>query len=190
MNPTMRDPRAWVEVTPDYTNLASDRSPTNYVRAMEQFQVLTNPRYVRGHDGNPANGEETYCNIYLWDVTKALDCEVAHWVDPATGVEVPMGKGKELNANGVCDWFTAHGLAFNWMRCGSTMATSRASSGYPTVVLWKNLRGIGHVAMVMPSPDPRQVRISQAGAHNLFNVDITKGFGGINQGLLMFYTHD
>lgn len=187
MNPTMSDTRGWVEVTPDYTNLPSDRSPANYVKALEQFKVLTNPRYVP-RDVTGDGKAETFCNIFLWDATKALSCEVAHWIDPSTGVEVPMGKGKELSANGVCEWFTNHGLTHGWMLCDRLMATSRASRGFPTVVLWRNPSGIGHVAMVMPSPDPRQVRIAQAGAQNLFDVDILKGFG--NVGPLRFYTHD
>lgn len=186
MNPTMKDPRAWIEVTPDLINTPDNRSAENYLRTLKQFEVETNPRYVRGHDGNPANGQETYCNIFLWDATKAMSCEVPHWVDPATGVEVPMGKGKELSANGVCDWFTTHGLKFDWMMCGRKKAMERATRGFPTVVLWKNPGGIGHVAMVLPGMD--FTHIAQAGASNFFDDRLEKGFGGV--GPLMFYTHD
>jgi hypothetical protein len=186
MNSTMKDPRAWVEVTPDIVNTAQNRAAALYVEAAKQFEVETNPRYVRGHDGNPANGQETYCNIYLWDVTKAMSCEVPHWVDPATGVEVPMGKGKELSANGVCDWFDVHALSHGWMMCGRSQAMSRASSGYPTVVVWKNPGGIGHVAVVLPGAD--FTHIAQAGAVNFFNDRLERGFGKV--GPLKFYTHD
>lgn len=186
MNPSMKDPRAWVEVTPDYTNTPDQRSPDNYRKAAAQFEVETNPRYVRGHDGNPANGQETYCNIYLWDVSKAMSCEIPHWVDPATGVEVPMGKGKELSANGVCDWFATHGLKFDWMMCSQGKARARASLGYPTVVLWKNPGGIGHVGVVLPGTD--FTHLAQAGANNFFDKDLVKGFGSVSP--LVFYTHD
>lgn len=186
MNNTMKDPRAWVEVTPDLINTPNMRSPDNYLAALRQFEVETNPRYVRGHDNDPKNGEETYCNIFLWDVTKAMSCEVPHWIDPATGVECPMGKGAELSANGVCDWFSSHALSNGWMECGEIKARARASSGFPTVVLWKNIRGIGHVGMVLPGAD--FTHIAQAGANNFFDVNLVKGFGGVKP--LRFYTHD
>lgn len=185
MNPSMKNPNAWEEVTPDIVNKLSDRSPANYIAAAKQFEVETNPRYVRGH-ANPGVSKETYCNIYLWDVTLAMSCEVAHWVDPATGVEVPKGKGVELSANGVCDWFSTHALKFGWMQCGKDKAMERASTGRPTVVLWKNPGGIGHVAVVLPGTD--FVHIAQAGANNFFDQALVKGFG--NVGPLVYYTHD
>ena len=186
MNDSMKDPRSWMEVTPDLTNIQGQRAPEKYVAVAKQFEVETNPRYVRGHDGNPANGQETYCNIYLWDTTKAMGCEVPHWVDPATGVEVPMGKGKELSANGVCDWFQLHAMDAHWMQCGPTKAMLRASQGFPTVVIWKNPGGIGHVAMVLPGVD--FIHIAQAGASNFFDKSLATGFGSVSP--LMFYTHD
>jgi hypothetical protein len=115
-----------------------------------------------------------------------MSCEVPHWVDPATGVEVPMGKGKELSANGVCDWFVQHGMDFDWMLCSRKKAMSRATLGYPTVVLWKNATGIGHVAMVLPGVD--FTHIAQAGGTNFFDDKLEKGFG--NVGPLLFYSHD
>ncbi len=184
MNDSMKNPHAWEEVTPSLIITLDKRSPENYIAAAKQFEVETNPRYVRGH-ANPGVGKETYCNIYLWDVTKAMSCEVAHWVDPATGVEVPMGKGVELSANGVCDWFTTHAMEFGWMQCGKQKATLRASLGLPTVVLWKNTGGIGHVAMVLPGLD--FVHIAQAGASNFFDGNLTKSFGNLP---VIFFTHD
>jgi hypothetical protein len=185
MNPTMKNPRAWEEVTPDTVVPLSDRSPANYLTAVKQFEVETNPRYLRGHM-TPGVGKETYCNIFLWDVTIAMSCEVAHWVDPATGVEVPKGKGVELSANGVCDWFWIHALKSGWMQCGKKKAMERASQGLPTVVLWKNPGGIGHVAVVLPGLD--FCHIAQAGTANFFDKSLEKGFGNI--GPLAFYTHD
>lgn len=182
MNNSMKDPRMEMEVIPDITNLEGQRSALNYIAAVNQFEVETNPRYVRGHLG----GRETYCNIYLWDVTKAMGCEIPHWIDPATGVKVLVGKGKEQVANGICDWMQTHGLTVGWMQCGKKKATERASKGFPTVVLWKNQGGIGHVAMILPGID--FVHIAQAGGSNFFDKDIIKGFG--NLGPLLFYTHD
>lgn len=185
MNPSMQNPNAWEEVNPDVINTPDKRSPEAYLAAAKQFQVESNPRYARGH-ANPGVGKETYCNIFLWDVTKAMSCEVAHWVDPATGVEVPMGKGVELSANGVCDWFARHGLDFDWMQCSKKKAMDRASKGFPTVVTWNNPGGIGHVAVILPGTD--FCHIAQSGATNFFDANIAKGFGSIPN--LVFYTHD
>ncbi len=182
MNSSMKNPAAWEEVTPDISNLPGQRTPTAYINTVKQFEVETNPRYAKGH----SSGEETYCNIFLWDVTKAMNCEVPHWVDPSTGVEVPIGKGKELSANGVCDWFTTHALKYDWMKCGKKKAMDRASNGFPTVVLWRNLRGIGHVAIVLPGMD--YMHIAQAGGSNFFDKNIITGFGNLEP--LLFYTHD
>lgn len=188
MNPSMKNPNAWVEANPDFINGPEDRAAVNYVVAAKQFDVENNPRYVKGHDGNPNNGLETYCNIFLWDVTKAMSVEVPHWVDPATGIEVPMGKGKELSANGICDWFEAHGMTFGWMKCGEKQARKRATAGFPTVGLWKNPGGIGHVVMVLPGTD--FTHVAQAGGTNFFDQDIVKGYGPELSKKVTFYTHD
>lgn len=182
MNESMKEPRAWIESNPDITNAQGQRSAEAYKSVVKQFQVETNPRYVKGHSG----GKETYCNILLWDATKAMGCEVPHWVDEATGVEVPMGKGQELSANGVCTWFSTHALKFGWMQCSKQKAMERATAGFPTVVLWRNAGGIGHVAMVLPGTD--FTHIAQAGSNNFFDQDLIKGFGSV--GPLMFFTHD
>lgn len=185
MNPSMSDTKAWKEVVPDYVNKAQDRSAENLLKAAKQFEVATNPRYVKGHDGVASNGIETYCNVYLWDVTIALDCEIPHWVDLSTGVKAAMGKGAELSANGVCKWLSTHGLDYDWMQCGENMARARASKGFPTVAVWQNASGIGHVAIVLPSF--KETRIAQAGGVNFFDDVITKGFGSYKP---LFYTHD
>lgn len=186
MNDTMKDPRAWVEVTPDLINTDQQRSAAAMHDTAKQFEVATNPRYVKGHDGNPANGQETYCNIFLWDFTKAMSCEIPHWVDPATGVEVPMGKGKELSANGVCDWMATHGLGNGWMVCSEKQARKRASNGFPTVACWKNPGGIGHVGGILPGFD--FTHLVQAGGSNFFDKPFKDGFGSVTG--TVFYTHD
>lgn len=171
---------AWKEVTPDIVNTPDNRGASAYLAAVKQFDVEHHPRYKRNEHG------ATMCNIFLWDATKATSCEIPHWVDPATGVEVPMGKGKELSANGVCDWLGVHGIEHGWMQCGELQARSRASAGYPTVVAWKNPGGIGHVGMILPGAD--FTHLAQAGASNFFDKPLASGFGSVRP--LFFYTHD
>jgi len=181
----LRNPDAWVPCIPSITNTASQRSAVNYVAVAKQFDVENNPRYARGH-AKPGVGRETYCNIFLWDVTLAMGCEIPHWIDPATFVSVPMGKGREQDANTVCDWMAQHSLSNGWMVCGEKQARLRASGGFPTVVAWKNPGGIGHVAVILPGSD--FTHIAQSGGTNFFDGDIHKGFGAL--GPLVFYTHD
>ena len=191
MNDSMKNTNAWQAVTPDITYIQASRlyhpddnteRAKQYLAVAAQFDVENNPRYVRGHAG----GRETYCNIFMCDVLLALGLPPSHWVDPATGVPAPVGKGIELNANACAKWFDDHGLAFEWMLCSEIQARKRATMGYPTVVVWANPGGIGHVAVVLPGTD--FTHTAQAGADNFFNGNLRGGFGGV--GPLKFWTHD
>ena len=71
------------------------------------------------------------------------------------------------------------------MLCGNRQARVRASAGYPTVTIWKNPTGIGHVAVVLPGMD--FIHIAQAGGSNFFDRNIINGFGNLP---VAFYTHD
>lgn len=173
---------AWKEVTPGLLNLEGARDPKLYVEVIKQFDVVNNPRYKPGKLGKG----ETYCNIFMWDCTKALGCEVPHWVDTLNN-RTNVGKGKELNANATFDWLGGKGFNdLGWMIVSDKTAIKRANLGFPTLVIWKNVSGIGHVAMVMPSTG--LPRISQAGRKNLFDVDLTSGFGHIQP--LKYFTHE
>jgi len=171
---------AWVEITPTVTSLSSNRSPDLYTQVCKQFDVGHSPRYQRNVKGF------TMCNIFLWDVTVAMHCEIPHWVDPTTGSKTLQGKGAELSANGVCDWLATHASKFGWALCNEARAMDRATQGFPTCVVWKNPGGIGHVAVVLPGTD--YCHIAQAGGTNFFDQPLVKGFGGIPN--LLFYTHD
>lgn len=173
---------AWKESVPSVVNAPGARHANAYVDVVKQFDVVNNPRYKPSKLGFG----ETYCNIFCWDVTFALGCEIPHWVDPF-GNRVAVGKGKELNANATFDWLGAKGFNdLGWMVVSEKTAINRASFGFPTVVIWKNPGGIGHVAIVMPSTGAAM--ISQAGKNNLYNAALTSGFGHIQP--LKFATHE
>ena len=159
---------AWLPTSPTMTNGPGDRNPDKYLAIIRQFDIVGNPRYT------PRNGT-TFCNIFLWDVTKAMGAEIPHWV--INGVPDSTRKGKELNANAVCDWLnTAPGKNQGWVPCSAGEAVANAKLGCPAIVTWKNPTGIGHVGVVIPSLFPG-VRIAQAGGTNFFDGDVTKGFG-------------
>jgi hypothetical protein len=141
---------------------AARRSAALYDDVLNQFAVGVNPRYAH------KNGA-TFCNIFVWDVTRAMGAEIPHWVDPQGNPTLHL-HGNELSANGVCAWLHAHGARFGWGRVTLAEGIERANRGCPVVVAWNNTRprGIGHVAMVRPgAPSPQSGPwMAQAGRKN------------------------
>lgn len=152
--------RAWEPVNAPLRSNSSNRSATRYADVINQFAVGRNPRYA------PRNGN-TYCNIFVWDVTRAMGAELPHWVN-----------GRELDANSVNRWLHQSGGANGWRRVDARTAQAYANAGRPSVASWRNPAGIGHIAMVRPgqitSAGPAA---AQAGARNFNNGHIANGFG-------------
>ena len=152
----------WVPVNGQITNSIDDRDPDKYDQIIEQFQVETNIRYVKNQQGK----DETYCNIFVWDVTRAMNAEIPHWVD-LKGRPVGLLEGNELNANMVVDWLNNNGEIYGWIEISAQIAQEKANQGKPTVVVWKNPSGIGHVAVVRPGEITSEgPTIAQAGWYN------------------------
>lgn len=159
------------------------RNAKVYNDVVRQFRVKTNARYqpgVRRQDGQRL----TFCNIFLWDFTRAMKCEIPHWVSPEGGI-APVGKGKELTANGVVTWLHEHGKDWGWEPCSEASARSKTLMGIPCVAVWQNHTSIGHVAVVVPAGYDITY-IAQAGASNFEFEPIRKGFGNIKP---EFWTH-
>lgn len=162
---TLDEARQWVDYRAPLTNAPGNRSPEALRAVLEQFRVETALRYK-------ARAPFTYCNIFVSDATRALGCEIPHWLDKPR---------RELNANGICDWLEA---STDWRELGARDAIVEASTGYPVVLAWRNPdpRRSGHVAMMLPDGT-----IAQAGKRNLFGAEIEAGFGRLAP---LFYTHD
>lgn len=180
--------RPWHPVTPVIASGPMDRSPGRLERVLRQFQVETNPRYRRNQQGH----DETYCNIYLWDSTRALGCEIPHVVNDR-GESVPLGQGRELDANAVVRWMRQHGPSNGWRRLpGPVAALEWANLGRPVVALWEAVARpfIGHVAMVRPGTmhPTKGVPIAQAGATNCDDGYLVDGFGA--RGPIEYWAHD
>lgn len=172
---------AWLPYPLSVTSREGSRSAASTINVIRQFQVASNPRYT------PRNGV-TFCNIFVWDFTRAMGCEIPHWVGPL-GLPVPVGKGSELSANATVQWIATTGPSQGWQRVTELTARARAAQGYPTVVLWPNVGGIGHVAVVYPAGYAATM-IAQAGATNFENGALSKGFGSRKEPLLQFWTHE
>ena len=182
----IREPRQGIPVDAPLQSRPGARGATELRKVAEQFDVLTNPRYHPPGDGR------TWCNIFAGDVTRAMGCEVPHWVRADGTPALPGAPGAhELNANAVCDWLRSpvavapagHG----WSLVGAGDANAAAARGECVVVSWQNpvASRPGHVAILLPPVDGQQ-RIAQAGASNYFDVPLARGFGSLP---VKFYRH-
>ncbi len=151
---------AWNPVNAPIQSTPGNRSVTRYNDVINQFAVGVNPRYAR-RDGN------TYCNIFVWDVTKAMGAEIPHW-----------WQGRELNANATNDWLHQNGAAHGWRKVSAAEAQAYANQGKPAVASWKNPGGIGHIGMVRPGEiTAGGPALAQAGASNFNRGHVADGFG-------------
>ncbi|EGO62372.1 hypothetical protein, partial [Acetonema longum] len=151
-NVTIRD--AWLPTDPIYTNSEGNRSRENYILGIEQFNVTSNDRYTPYKLGKG----DTYCNIYVSDVTQAMGAPIPHWVNQDLEPQfMPIGLNSderiewmeardELNAYGVINWLQVKGPANGWQRVDGMTAQDRANKGYPTVAT-----SPGHVMIVRPA---------------------------------------
>lgn len=152
----------WRPTTPAIVSSEHDRSAERYRAVLDQFDVEKAERYRPGRDGY------TYCNIYVWDVTRAMGAELPYYVHPETGapMEYPDVKGSLYNGAKAMDkWLRTHGKYFGWREVTPEEAQMQANMGKPVVTAAGD---VGHVQMVCPSKDGgfdpiRGVTIAQAG---------------------------
>jgi hypothetical protein len=160
--PGTAETRRSFPTNPPRTNAPGARSAATYDAVLDQFAVDVNPRYAI------RNGA-TFCNIFVWDVTRAMGAEVPHWVD-RNGDPTPHNSklGNELNANAVNRWLHEHGARYGWQQVDLRTAVAHANQGRPVVASHNNVGGIGHVAMVRPGNiDPSYGPLmAQAGSTN------------------------
>jgi hypothetical protein len=154
-------------------------------RVVEQFRVEEHPRYRPREVPDDVSGvrrQVTFCNVFVWDVTRALACEVPHWWP--TG-----GTLRELSANRVVDWLGQHGLRHGWEKSDSGRAALAAAKGEPALVGWRNpAGGHGHIAVVMPPrPGEAEVMVAQAGAKCSERLPMSLAFGRLEP--LHWWTH-
>lgn len=155
-------------VNPFVTSSASNRSAGLYRKVIDQFNVETNPRY----EVNKKGRGDTYCNIFMWDVTRAMGAEIPHYVDADTREPryYPDVKGaRELNANSIYEWLAEKGAQYGWKEVTPEVAQQLANQGKPVVTAKRNYSGKGHVQVVCPSYEggynpTTGVTVAQAGS--------------------------
>ena len=175
------DTRAWLPVDAPRTNQMGNRSAAEYNAVLDQFGVANNPRYAR-RNGN------TYCNIFVWDATRAMGAEIPHWVDQqGRPAEVGARGAWEMDANDTHRWLENQGRSQGWRKVSAAEAQRMATTGRPVVASWRNPGGIGHIAMVRPGEG--QMQIAQAGARNFNQGSLSRGFGNAARAT-EFFVHD
>ncbi len=164
--------RAWIPVDAPLQNQSGDRNANRYDQVLNQFGVGSNPRY-RPRGGN------TYCNIFVWDATRAMGAEIPHWVDQSgRPARVGAPGAWEMDANDTNRWLNNQGAGAGWRRVSAAQAQAHANTGAPSVVSWKNPGGIGHIGMVRPGQlTDRGPAMAQAGSRNFNNGHVADGFG-------------
>ncbi len=135
------------------TKACLPRSAQALLGVVEALDVLRNERYA------PAGGL-TWCNAYVADFTKALDCPIPFRL-----------------ANEQVLWLDSIEAAMDgWERVDREEAVVAVSKGEVVVVGWLNPDGHGHVAVGVPAPG-LELHISQAGSRNFTSKPVSSGFG-------------
>jgi hypothetical protein len=169
---SLTDTRRWKPVCAPITNSPGMRSPEALRAVVAQFDVEVNPRYAR-------TDSTTWCNIFAWDVTTALGCEIPHW---------DLDHENEYNVNATLKWLETEGYFSGWQEIDAKGALEQSTLGCPVVAVWKNPNPVkhGHIAVLLP-PRDGEIRIAQAGAKNLFDVRLADGFGAVQP--IRFFRH-
>ncbi len=167
--------RPSLEITPHLSNYEGNRSADAYNEVLADLNVENRQRYQR-------TSTATWCNIYVWDATKAMGCEIPHYYNRVTGAPLSRdyclqhpGEYYEMSAIRMTNWLCDHGSEYGWVECTAEEAIAHANMGQPTVCAATTT---GHVAMVAPQGDGESgVMISQAGASNFQHGPQSNGFG-------------
>lgn len=159
-------------VHPPLTNAPGARDPDVYAQVINQFAVGVNPRYTS--DG------ETYCNIFVWDVTQAMGAEIPHWVDATGDGAKPNGRNTwAILINASIDWMHNFGVVkHGWTKATAAEAQKAANAGEVAVAMWYNPTGAhGHTAIVRPGTiTDAGPSTAQAGAINFNDRHLKDGF--------------
>ncbi len=152
-----------------------------YEEVIKGFDVEHEARYQMDPNG------DTWCNVYVADVTSAMNAPIPHYCDPSTGA--PMSKadsgGTWLNANAMQSWLSNHGSNYGWISCTREEAIDYANSGRPTVAT-----GVGHIAMVAPQHEGEDgVMLAQAGGEVSSYISINQCWTRHDQNELQYFYH-
>lgn len=129
------------------------RNRKTYDDVIDQFEVEENPRYGLRED-------DSYCNVFLWDVTRAMNAEIPAWIGKNGEPVAPFtdqdrnswahDEWHRMSANDINRWLIQRGPRFGWREVSAEQAQDFANRGHPTVASWYDPQGIGHTGVVRP----------------------------------------
>lgn len=160
--------RQWQAVDAPIRGIPGQRSPQRLVQVIQQFRVEACQRYAP-HDG------KTWCNTFVWDVTRALGCEIPHWTEADGRPSGPGKRARELTANGMQAWLENRGASYGWRLATAMQAHHVACLGCPAVATWANPNGHGHVAIAVPNA--AAFIVAQAGLVCSSSIPLRDAFG-------------
>lgn len=139
--------------------------PARLDSVLLELHVESNARYK-------ATPTQTWCNVYATDIVQGMGLSAPrHWMT-AKGEPAAVGRGYEMTANLLWDWLHTHGATYGWMSTDRETAEKAAERGHIALVLWRNEKGPGHVAVVLGVD-----RITQAGRRCFVRGRVVDGFG-------------
>lgn len=183
-----------------YTNTADQRGVDAINTVLNQFKVQTTTRY------QPVPNK-TFCNIFAWDATSAMNAEIPHWIDRKTNMPYTYNihlsyaenakLATETNVNRLYDWMQTNGNAIGYREVSEEEARKAANMGKPAVALWKNpaVGHSGHIVVLRPydaakGGDPNGTYIAQAGSHTYNYINIEKVFGSSKMKAVKLFIHE
>ena len=151
----------WKAVQAPVQSREGRRSVEMLTAVLAQFAVGNNPRYDPDGPGKPRG------HIFLWDVSRAMNCEVPHFVG-----------AKELSLPQTVDWVRHEGPMRGWVRGGAEEALNAAQSGMLAVALPKDIK-LKQLAIVLPDDaDPNgKPRVAAAGLKKGSNLALNEALG-------------
>lgn len=122
----------WKAIQAPLQSREGRRTAELYQNVINQFAVGANPRYEPDAPGRPRG------HIFLWDVSRAMNCEVPHFVG-----------AKELTLAQTCDWIRHEGPMRGWVRASQQDAHAAALAGQMVVALPREVK-VKQIAVVIP----------------------------------------
>ena len=177
----------WKPTAPAVTSDVHNRSPERYRAVIDQFRVETARRYKPG--------ENTFCNIFVWDVTSAMGAEVPHYVNTATGEPryyPDINGATGMGAIATDKWLAEYGALYGWFETDAVTAQRFANLGKPAIT---SAGKLGHLQIVSPSKDGQYndslgVAISQAGRIVSNYTYLSNIYGNSGQKSVRYWVHD
>ena len=177
--------RAWLPI--ETPNFGSVTSATQLQKVVDFFNVA-NPNNLR----YKADEVFTYCNIFAYDVARALGKPIPQWFN-----------GKELGADDLYVWFQGEstkmsadlqGPALGWEEVTPEKAQQLANDGQLVMAAWHKQMRIGHVAVILPGKGETVnnkffPNSAQAGLENFSGKSVYQGFEKNDQQLIKYFAH-